>query len=203
MLENELITLWQSSPKHERLKFEKSKLMVEVQSSLNQFDKTTRLWDFGTIISAASMILVFAYQVYRLPNHITKFGAILIIGWCFFLIYKVTKIKKTRPHETSSYINYLKQNKEYLKSQMGLSHKFMTLVVLPCFSGVILIMIGQLDLVNKSWNEIVGSKTFWIQLFIFAVVGTFAFYMNRWVAKKEFLPRLKKVDELLQLLKKE
>ena len=44
MIEDELIKIWQSSSNEERIKFEKSKLMIELQSSL---DRLNRRWKFG------------------------------------------------------------------------------------------------------------------------------------------------------------
>ena len=129
---------------------------------LAKFQKITKFWDFGTIISAASMILVFAYQAYRQPNLLLKFGVILIVVWCLFLIYIVIKLKKTKPHEANNYREYLEQNKQYLENQISISNKFMSLTILPCFSGVALIMVGKLNLINKSWSEIVNINMVWI-----------------------------------------
>ena len=79
----------------------------------------------------------------------------------------------------------------------------MSLTILPCFSGVALIMVGKLNLINKSWSEIVKINMVWIGFLIFIVVGVFSCQLNKWVMKKELLPRLQKVNELLELLEEE
>jgi len=38
-MEEELIKIWQSSPNQERIKFERSRLMMDVQSSMDDFNK--------------------------------------------------------------------------------------------------------------------------------------------------------------------
>ncbi|GMN05010.1 hypothetical protein MTsPCn5_03980 [Croceitalea sp. MTPC5] len=203
MIENELIQIWQSSPRHEQIKFEKSKLLLEVQSSLGRFDKITGKWDFGTIGSAIVMFLILLYVAFRLPSVLAKVGVILLMLWCLFLIYVVLRLKRTKPNEASSYLDYLKQHRQYLKNHIRLSNGFMVLTVFPCFGGVALVMIGKLNLWNKSWSEIAGTKMVWIQFSIFMLVGIVAYAMNKWVAKREFLPRLQKVNKLLALLKED
>nr|WP_299068573.1 hypothetical protein [uncultured Allomuricauda sp.] len=203
MIENELIALWQSSPKHERIKFEKSKLMLDVQSSLDRFDKTTRFWDFTEIGLAAMMVPFFAYQAYRLPNTLAKSGAILIAIWCLCVIYNVLKLKKTKPREANSYLEYLKQGRKYIQNHISLSNTLLYYYVLPCLIGVVMIMIGKLDLLAKSWSQIANTKMVWISVSVFILIGVFANQLNKWVVKKEFLSRLKKVDKLIRLMEED
>ncbi len=201
MIENELIALWQSSPKHERIKFEKSKLMLDAQSSLNRFDKANKYWCFVEIGTALILIPFFTYQAYRLPNMLAKFGAILIAIWLVYVINNALKLKKAKPDEASSYLEYLNQSKAYLENHKSLSENLMYWYVLPCFIGVILIIIGKLELPTKSWAEIGENKMVWITFSLLIIIGVFAYLINKWVIKKEFLSRLKKIDELLELLK--
>ncbi len=203
MIENELIQIWQSSPRHEQIKFEKSKLLLEVQSSLGRFDKISRNWDFGTIGTAIGMLFILLYVAFRLPSVLAKVGVILLMVWCVFLIYIVIRLKRTKPNEASSYLDYLKQHKQYLKNHIRLSNRFMVLTIFPCFSAVTLVMIGKLNLWNKSWSEIASTKMVWVQFSIFILVGIVAYVMNKWVTKREFLPRLQKVNKLLAWLKED
>ncbi len=202
-MENELIAIWQSSPNHERIKFEKSRFMLEVQSSLDKFKKTTGYWDFMEIGIAAIMIPFFAYQAYRLPSILSKFGAILIAIWLTCVIYTALKLKKAKPHEGDSYIDYLRQCMEYLERHKILSRKLMLWYVFPCLIGVAMIVVGQLDLLNKSWEQIIDTRMVWITLLIFMAIVVFAHQTNKWVVKKEFTPRLKKVGELIRSMEED
>lgn len=203
MIENELIAIWQSSPNHERIKFEKSRLMLEVQSSLDKFDRTTRYWDFMEIGIAATMIPLFGYRVYQLPSVLSKFGAVLIVIWLIYVIYSAVKLKNAKPQEDDSYIDYLRQCMEYLERHKILSRKLMLWYVFPCLIGVAMIIIGQLDLLSKSWGQVIDTGMVWITLLIFIAIVVFAHQINKWVVKKEFTPRLKKVGELIRSMEED
>ncbi len=73
MIEDELIKIWQSSSKQELIKFEKSKLMIELQSSLNRLHRwwkylelsETLLAVFGVLLS---ILLLFVIVLSRSIN---------------------------------------------------------------------------------------------------------------------------------------
>ncbi|MEM9648535.1 MAG: hypothetical protein AAF969_08640 [Bacteroidota bacterium] len=203
MIENELIQIWQSSPKHERIKFEKSKLMLDVQSKLNSFDRAVKRRDFIEIGVALVMIPFFLYQVYKQPNALAKFGAICIVAYILFVVYKLLKVKKEKPSESSSYLEYLKESKSYLEKQMRLIDTVLYWYILPGLIGCTIMMVGILDLVNKPWQEIIRIKKIWMALSIFTAVGVFTFWLNKRGVKKEFIPRLEKVDKLIRLMEEE
>lgn len=200
MMENELRAIWQSSPNHERIKFKKSRLILELQSILNSFERTTRYWDLIEIGVALTMIPLFGYQVFRLPSFVAKLGALLITVWLVFVISNVIKLKKIKPCKEDAYLDYLKQSKQYLENHKRFSDKLMSRYVIPCLIGVALITIGKLDLMTKSLQEIVQIRLVWISLFLFTGIGILAYILNRRVLNKEFKPKLKKLDVLLRLM---
>ncbi|MEX0315429.1 MAG: hypothetical protein AB3N18_14730 [Allomuricauda sp.] len=200
MIENELIALWQSSPNHERIKFEKSRFMLDVQSSLERFDRAIKYRDLMEIGAAITMIPFFAYQAYRLPNMLSKIGAIMIVIWCAYVIYRLLKVKKTKPNEVDSYLEYLKQNKEYLEKQKKLLEKVLYWYILPCLTGCVMIMIGTLNLFGKPFPLVAKMAVVWICSLIFIAVGVCVYLLNKRAVKKEFLPRIKKVNELISLM---
>lgn len=203
MIENELIQIWQSSPKHEQIKFEKSKLMIEVQSCLDDFDKGIKRRDWLEIGAAIITIPIFAFQAYKQPNTLAKVGAVWIVLYIFFVIYKLLKAKKSKPNTVDTYLAYLNQSKAYLQTQKSLLDGALYWYILPCLIGVFIMKIGVLDLFNKSWKEIIRIKMVWISLSVITVTGVFANQLNKWVVKKQITPRLKKVNELIRLLKTE
>jgi hypothetical protein len=203
MIENELIALWQSSPKHERIKFEKSKLMLDVQSKLDSFDRAVNRRDFLEIGTAIVIIPLFAYQVYNQPNYLAKFGATWIVVYVVYVIYRLLDAKKNKPKEVSSYLEYLKQCKKYLERQKKLLDSVLYWYVLPCLMGCAIMMTGMLDLLNKSWYEIIRMRKVWIAVSSFTIIGVFVPRLNKWAVKKELLPRIKKVNELIRLMEEE
>jgi hypothetical protein len=203
MIENELIALWQSSPKHERIKFEKSKLMLDVQSKLDSFDRAVNRRDFLEIGTAIVIIPLFAYQVYNQPNYLAKFGATWIVVYVVYVIYRLLDAKKNKPKEVSSYLEYLKQCKKYLERQKKLLDSVLYWYVLPCLMGCAIMMTGMLDLLNKSWYEIIRMRKVWIAVSSFTIIGVFVPRLNKRAVKKELLPRIKKVNELIRLMEEE
>jgi len=203
MIENELIALWQSSPKHERIKFEKSKLMLDVQSKLDSFDRAVNRRDFLEIGTAIVIIPLFAYQVYNQPNYLAKFGATWIVVYVVYVIYRLLDAKKNKPKEVSSYLEYLKQCKKYLERQKKLLDSVLYWYVLPCLMGCAIMMTGMLDLLNKSWYEIIRMMKVWIAVSSFTIIGVFVPRLNKRAVKKELLPRIKKVNELIRLMEEE
>ncbi|MGW9686454.1 hypothetical protein [Flagellimonas sp. 2504JD1-5] len=200
MIENELIAIWQSSPKHEQIKFEKSKLMLDVQARLDSFDSGVKRRDFIEISAAVLMIPFFLYQAYRLPNVLAKVGAFWIVIYCGFVIYKLLKVKKEKPNEASSYLEYLRQSKNYLEKQKKLLENVLYWYILPGLMGCVVMMAGILDLLNKPFQEIIKIKKVWISLSLFTAIGVFTYWLNKRAVKKELFPRLKKVNELIDLM---
>jgi hypothetical protein len=60
-MEDELVKIWQSSPNQERVKFEKSRLMIDAQSSIDRLHKEIRFRDIKEQIAVIIVIPAFAY----------------------------------------------------------------------------------------------------------------------------------------------
>ena len=201
MIEDELIVLWQSSPKHEQIKFEKSRLILEVQSSLDRFDKAVNRRDYIEIGAAIFVVIpLFVYEIYRQPNYVAKLGALWIIIYCFYVIYKLLVAKKSKPEESGSYIDYLKQSKTYLERQKNLLDNIVYWYILPSLPGVVIMVTGILELYRKSWKEIVGVKHLWLLLLLIVAITIFGYLLNKRAVKKGIMPRIKKMDELISLM---
>jgi len=200
MIEEELFRIWQSSPNHERIKFERSKLMLEVQSKLDSFDRAVKRRDWIEMGAAGIMIPIFAYETYRQPNFLAKIGAFWIILYLAFVVFKLLNTKTTKPKEVGSYLEYLKQNKTYLEGQRNMLDTVLYWYILPALIGALIMMTGILDLFAKSWREIIGMKKLWMALPVFSGISVFILWINKRAVKKELNPRIEKVDELLKLL---
>ncbi len=97
MIEEELIKIWQSSPNQERVKFEKSRLMIDVQSSMDHFHRKIKYRDLREQIAVAIIIPVFAYYAYSIPHLLSKVASVLIIGYALFVAIRIKKAKKHKP----------------------------------------------------------------------------------------------------------
>jgi amino acid permease len=115
MMEDELIKIWQSSPNQERIKFEKSKLMMEVQSSLDRFHKSIKYRDLMETIPAIFILPFLLHIAYTIPFTLSKIGAIWCVISGIYIIIRLSRAKKNKPSAfTETYRDYLNKTKEYL-----------------------------------------------------------------------------------------
>jgi hypothetical protein len=200
MMEDELIALWQSSPKHEQIKFEKSRLMLELQASMNRFDMAIKFRDWLEIGTALVLLPIISYQVYVQPNYLAKFAALWIVLVIVFLVHKLLRARKNKPSEVDSYLEYLKNERVYLIKQKNLLENVLYWAVIPILVGFFSFLAGSLGVFNKSWQEVIRIKKVWIGL-IAAIATTVTIpLLNKWSVKREINPRIKKLDELIHLM---
>ncbi len=196
MVEEELIKIWQSSPNQERVKFEKSRLMIDVQSSMDHFHKKVKYRDIQELIGVAVVIPAFAYIAYSIPYMLSKIASLLIIAWAIYIAIQLRNARKHKPGEfTESYMEYLHKTREYLRVQKHLLDSVIYWYILPGFGLVSLFLAGFLGVPGKIGYIIkmtVGN----------VVLAVTVFFLNKRAVNKEIIPRLAKVDQLIALLEK-
>ncbi len=195
MIEKELIKIWQSSPNQEQVKFEKSRLMIDVQANVDQFHKSMKWLYLREAIGAIVVIPIFAVYAFIFPQILTKIASVLIILWGIYILRVIQKTQKQIPLEyTTSYLEYLHQTKSYLELQKKLRDNIIYWYVSPLFSFVFLFMLG---FVIDEPNII----TYIMQIGTFCFVcGGIIYLLNRISSKKFVEPKLKKVNELILTL---
>ena len=191
MMEEELITIWKSSPNQERIKFEKSRLMIDVQLSMDQFHRKIRIRDSTEMVGAFIVIPVFAIYAYRVPYMISKVASVLIMLWGIFVLIRLRNARRLKPSPfTETYREYLQKTKEYLLVQKNLIDSILYWYLLPVFVLANLFMIGFIG-VSWKFNWMIKTEA----LGIFTSVAVYV--LNKRAVKKQYLPRLEKIDELI------
>jgi|TARA_R110000744_G_scaffold90607_1_gene175889 glucan phosphoethanolaminetransferase (alkaline phosphatase superfamily) len=194
MMEDELIKIWQSSPNQEKIKFEKSKLIIEVQSSLDRIQRSWKYMIIRETIAAIIAIPAFLFITYNVPYTISKIGSIWIVLAVIYILIRLKSAKKHKPTDfTETYIDYLYKTKDYLNAQKKLLDTVLYWYVLPVFPGYVLILLGFIHIPEK-------RKIIIIAALAFVVMAILAHFLNKRGVRKEFDPRLKKIDELIQVL---
>ena len=195
MIEDELIKIWQSSPNQERVKFHKSRLMIELQSSLDRFHRTIRNRDLTETIAAITVIPIFAYYAYIIPHTLTKIASVLIGVWAVYVVIRLRKARRNKPGAfTESYQEYLYKTREYLIVQKKLLDTVLYWYLLPGFVLILLFLMGFIGIPEKH-TYIIRTGTFAF------VLGIFVYFLNRRAVKKHIAPRLEKVDELIKVMR--
>ena len=194
-MEDELIKIWQSSPEQEQIKFEKSRLILDMQSSLDRFH---RLMKYGLLMEQIAVFIiipVFLFYLYLVPPILAKIASFLLVLWAIWYMFLLRKIKKRKPCTvTLNYIEYLKKNRNYLSVLKKWGDTAIYWYVLLPLSGYFLFVSGfYLD-------RIVDNAFFVKLIFIGLGTGAVTYIYIKWVVKKIYTPRLKKIDELIEVM---
>ena len=194
-MEEELIKIWQSSPNQERVKFEKSRLIMDVQLSMDDLHRKIKYRDLREQIAVVFIIPAFAYAAYVIPHTLTKIASVLTICWGVFILIKLKNAKKHKPSAyTETYLEYLYKTRDYLNIQKILLDSVLYWYILPGITLTMLFVMGK---------GIVGRIKPITTMAIGNVVLAITTYMlNKTAVRKQILPRLVKVDELIALLEK-
>ncbi|MDB4292419.1 hypothetical protein N9954_03370 [Maribacter sp.] len=195
MIEDELIKIWLSSPEIEQVKFEKSRLILDMQSSLDRFNHLAK---YALIIEQVAVIIiipVFLFYVYFVPHLLSKIASIWIAIWACWYMTLLRKFKRAKPNSLNlDYIGYLKVNRAYMANLKKWADRSMYWYVLPPMSGFFIFIAGPY--VDGAINE-----AFFIKLILIGLVTVIlTYFYKRWAVKKIYMPRLKKIDELIKVM---
>lgn len=194
MIEDELIKIWQSSPNQERIKFEKSRLILDIQSSLDRIQRSWKYMIIRETIAAIITIPAFIFITYYIPYTITKIGSIFIILSVVYILIRLKSAKKHKPTDfTETYIDYLYKTKDHLNAQKKLVDTVLYWAILPMFPGLVLFLMGFIHIPEK-------RKIIVITTLSFVIMAILLHFLNKRAVKKEFIPRLKKIDELIKVM---
>lgn len=194
-MEDELIRIWQSSPEIEQIKFEKSRLMLDMENSLDRFH---RLVKYGILIEQIAVYIiipVFLFYIYIVPPILAKVASLLIAIWAGWYLFLLRKFKKSKPKTvTLNYLEYLKKNRTYMNTLKNWVEKAMYWYILPPMTGYLLFIAGH-------YFEGMINNSFLVKLILLGIGLSIAyFFYFKWAIKKIYAPRLKKIDELIKVM---
>ncbi len=195
MIEDELIKIWQSSPNQERVKFEKSRLMIDVQTSVDRLHKAIKFRDLREIIAAMIVIPIFGLYAFIFPFILSKIASVLIILYAIFVIIRLRSAKKHKPGEfTETYLEYLLKTRDYIRIQKRLLETVLYWYILPGLTLVTMFTIGFFESPKVSTGMFVFSFAFYF------VVGVGLYLLNKRAVKKVIDPQLEKVEQLIKVI---
>ena len=196
MIEKELIQMWQSSPAQEQVKFEKSRLMLDVQANADKLHRAMKWLYLREGLGAIFAIPMFSYYAYVIPYPLTKVAFILIALWAAYILYVIKKSKEKSPNQFSAnYLNYLQQTEVYLEDQMRLRQNIFYWYVLPFISFIYLGLLGT----YLAEPESAGFLAIVAAVCLVGSIGTY--FLNKRSAKTFIGPKLEKVRNLIENLK--
>ena len=196
MKDDELKDIWKSSAKNEQVKFEKSRFMLEIQSSIDIFNKQIKRRDARETIAAIIIIPVFIFYLFTIPYLLSKIASALIVVWAVYVIYRLQNTRQLQPSAyDEDYLTYLKKNKAYLKQQQGLLDGIFWWYIAPCLFCVLLFVLGFLAVPDKeTWIfQTIGGGL---------ILGIAIYALNKRSVKKDFEPRIAKIETLIETMEK-
>lgn len=193
MIEDELIKIWQSSSNQERIKFEKSKLMIELQSSLKRLDRWWNYIELSETVLAVFGVLLSTFLLFKIPFILTKIALALMIICAVYLIIKYRGVKKFQPSDLeNNYLNYLKKSREYLQAQKKFLKTYFYWGILPVYPIMLLFTISVWEKVPLHLIVLINVATIGI--------GIYGYFLNKKRVKREISPRISGIDELINQL---
>lgn len=194
MIEDELINIWQSSSNQERLKFEKSKLMIELQSSLGRLHRWWKYIEQVNVISALITVPIFMVIIYWAPFTSVKIASVLVIVWAIYVGIRMSTIKKIKPSDLEeNYLHYLEKTRIYLLAQKKMIETSLNWAILTIYPIILLFFV---DLWEIPLARYVAVGTF----LALVGVGIYEYYLSKRRVRNEIIPRINRIDELIESL---
>lgn len=209
MLEQELKDLWRNAPEKERIKFDLSRLLLDLNGQLNDLNARIKRRDRNDIITMLIGIPVFSYLIYVIPFPITKTGLVLaILG----MVWYVFKLRNHYLHRLP--VDYTKPFKVQLEVQkLNLLHeeKLMSTVLywflIPSFIPFAVSIMGLGNPVHYGWSNFFVDQVLPMPLvyklayLTFAVIVFGAIYWeNNRIVKQTLKPLIREIEEAQQEL---
>ncbi len=195
MMEDELIKIWKSSPQDEQIKFEKSRLILDMQNSLDRFHRLVKIGIIIGQVAVLTIIPVFLFYIYFVPPILAKIASFFIVIWACWYMFLLRKIQKSKPNVINlNYLDYLNKNRTYMSTIKKLGATTLYWYILPPMAGYFLFITGF-------YFDGIVDDSFFIKLILIGVGTVILTYMySRWVVKKIYSPRLQKIDELIKVM---
>ncbi len=212
MLEQELKNIWKNSSKTERIKFETSRLIIDLNRKMNRFEKTIQYRDIREIASSVLGILLFGYFVYVIPFLLTKIASVFMVIWFAYVIYKFRAAKKYKSSAnlSLSFHEQLKNQKENMIQQARLLDTVLYWYLLPPFILNVIFIMGLGSPTDYSWANTTANRllpltiTYKIGYLIFiAVLYAGILWLNKRAVKKGINPVIEDIERVLQQLERE
>ncbi|MHA7059048.1 hypothetical protein ACWGOQ_0017615 [Aquimarina sp. M1] len=212
MLEQELKEIWKDSSETERIKFDLSKLMIELNDKINEFERAFRSRDIGELITAVISIPVFGCIAYLIPFPITKVGIILaMIGFIWGIYDRRNNRKQKSPISlTLPFQKQLENQKINMSREIKRYNTVLYWFLIPSFIPYAISIIGLGDpteygLSNTILNQLLPlSFTYKIGSLVFAAIIFIAiFWAHKRAIRKQFIPLIEDIDKVMHQLKHE
>jgi hypothetical protein len=193
MFDEELQRIWQNAPEREQVRFDYSRLLIELKNQIGQDDKQIKKRNATEIISASFVILFVGYMTFFYSfSYQVQIANYLIMLWGIYLIGLYGYLRKQKPElpSGSNLKTYLQQYKIYLLKEKRFSERAILLTIIPVLPGFTLLMLSD----RYTWFHVglIGG--------LLLLISIIAHLINRHAARKKRQPVIDSIDEALRSL---
>lgn len=208
MIEQELKNIWRNSSQVEKIKFDLSRLLIDLNDKATHLNNVIRKRDRREIIASAIGAIMFIYFAYEIPFIITKIGCLLSVSWFIYLVFKLRDNRRLkRPTDlTLPFKEQLENQRQNMEQEARLLNSVLYWYVLPPFIANIVFIFGVGDPTAFGWEPqlidfipVTMASKFSMIGFI-ALFSTFIVWLNKRAVKKTLNPIIQDIDRVQQQL---
>lgn len=212
MLEQELKDLWRNSPETERIKFDLSRLMIDLNGQLEKLNAQMKRRDRNDIITMLISIPVFTYLIMIVPFPITKAGLVLAILAMVWHVFKRRDhyLNRIPVNHTLSFKEQLEIQKTNLEHEKKLMSTVLYWFLIPSFVPFAVSILGLGDPRLYGWSNSIIDQIlpmpiiYKLAYLIFAAIVFSAIYWeNNRIVRRTLKPIIREIEEAQQELSNE
>jgi len=212
MLELKLKEIWKNSSQTEKIKFDSSRLLIDLKNNMNRLEKYIRIRDILEITTATVFIPIFGYFAYEIPFVVAKIGSILLMICFAYVIFKLRYVKKHKLSidPTMSFREQLANQKAYIHQEARLIDTILYWYFIPFLVGFTIFVLGLGDPVEYGWSNIKANELLPIPLInkigyliFLTVIFTGISWMNKRRVNNTYKPIIKDIERVQQQLENE
>ncbi len=211
MVEQELKDIWRNSSQVEKIKFDLSRLLIDLNNKATNLNKVIKKRDRREIIASVLASLLFMYLAYAVPFVIARIGCVLAIGAFTYLIFKLrnNRLLKKPIDLTLSFKDQLARQKQNMEQEARLLNNVFYWYILPPYIAQVVFIFGIGDPSAIGWDSslldhlpvtMAGKFRF---ITIISLFNIFVVWLNKRAVKKNIMPIIEEIDRLQQQLEKE
>jgi hypothetical protein len=194
MLEQEIKNIWKNSGREDKIKLDKTILLLELDKKLSSFERKIKHRDRREIYAGLFLIAAAILGIFLTSDPVTKIILFLVIPYVLFVIRKLLSVKKHQVKDMSlSVIDFMRNYKFYLQKEMALLRTVFWWYILP------LLILYSAFIFN------VSTTTLYLLTHIIVGIAASALivYLNLSAVKNYFKPLILNVDKAIEELEKE
>lgn len=192
MFDKALKKMWQNAPQKEQIRFEQSRLILDLKFKINRFDQKIKWRNALEITAAIIVMLAFGYYTYVFSSFTMKAGSLYLMLWAGYVIFRLLKTRKFKQQiaSTKSLKTHLVAHRQYLLKEKNLSKTILYWYFLPIIPGVSLMLSSNIYDLTSSLKVIGG----------FIIIIVLGYIKNQRSVNKEVQPLIEEVNEALSQL---